>query len=198
MEVECRHGRDRVLLDNLKRGNQLGCKQCYLERNRLPKFETEDERSLYYRIHSLFLRCENVGTHGYKQYRNVEIYKEWRSDPLLFVRYLLGLPGASLDKTIDRIDNDKGYVPGNLRWATAKEQAFNRRDTIKVNWNDEEMAFVDFATKYTKLSPSQALNYWHEGWTPEQLVNYEPKHIGARVRSLELRFQEKVRNSRKD
>jgi hypothetical protein len=36
-------------------------------------------------------------------------------------------PGYSLD----RIDNEKGYEPNNVRWATAKEQSANRR-TVTV------------------------------------------------------------------
>ncbi len=36
-------------------------------------------------------------------------------------------PRPSLDHTIDRIDNDKGYEPGNIQWATAAEQKKNRR-----------------------------------------------------------------------
>lgn len=38
----------------------------------------------------------------------------------------------SFDITLDRIDNDKGYIKGNLRWATQKTQANNRRTNKKI------------------------------------------------------------------
>jgi hypothetical protein len=50
----------------------------------------------------------------------------------LFINYLITLPGhedASL--TLDRKDNNKGYEPGNLRFATRSTQACNRRGRAK-------------------------------------------------------------------
>jgi hypothetical protein len=37
--------------------------------------------------------------------------------------------------TLDRIDNTKGYEPGNCRWATPKEQNRNKRDNVMLTFN---------------------------------------------------------------
>jgi hypothetical protein len=38
----------------------------------------------------------------------------------------------SLKHSLDRIDNNRGYEPGNVRWATAKEQMQNRRLRLSI------------------------------------------------------------------
>lgn len=73
-------------------------------------------------------RCENPASNVYRRYgaRGIKVHQDWR-DVRQFVAYVereLGPrpPGCS----IDRIDNDGHYEPGNIRWATAKEQAANK------------------------------------------------------------------------
>lgn len=45
--------------------------------------------------------------------------------------------GYTEELTIDRIDNDKGYLPNNCRWITFGEQQANKRNTIFIEYNGE-------------------------------------------------------------
>lgn len=60
-----------------------------------------------------------------------------------FVRFLAEVgPRPSRDYTLDRIDNDKGYVPGNMRWATKPEQQQNRDLPTYYGRTSEEWARI--------------------------------------------------------
>jgi hypothetical protein len=79
---------------------------------------------------NIIQRCYNKNNPKYACYggRGIGLFLPWRVDYDLFEVYVLNLPNA-LKKgySIDRIDNNKGYVRGNLRWATAKQQIQNAR-----------------------------------------------------------------------
>lgn len=57
--------------------------------------------------------------------RGIAVCEEWRDDFGAFLREIG--PAPSPAHSVDRVKNELGYVPGNVRWATAKEQANNRR-----------------------------------------------------------------------
>ena len=63
------------------------------------------------------------------------------------------------DTTIERIDNDLGYVKGNLRWATRKEQAVNRCTTIQ--WGIVDPDGNEYSTNNLKeFCENHGLNYF--------------------------------------
>ncbi|MBQ1779314.1 MAG: hypothetical protein IIZ93_14260 [Acidaminococcaceae bacterium] len=77
--------------------------------------------------------------YGYYGGRGITVCNEWYDSFAAFFNYVskldhYGEPGMSLD----RIDNERGYFPGNVRWATAKEQANNQRPRQKRGKKNEQ------------------------------------------------------------
>lgn len=86
----------------------------------------KSKHPLYNSYHEMVARCTRPTHPRYADYggRGITVCERWRSDFWAFVSDMGERPpGYSLD----RIDNDAGYSPGNCRWATPAEQRANRR-----------------------------------------------------------------------
>lgn len=70
-------------------------------------------------------RCRNVNHASYKNYggRGISICPYWRE----FDNFFTSMGARPLGKTLDRIENNGNYEPGNCRWATPIQQARNKR-----------------------------------------------------------------------
>ncbi|GED89332.1 hypothetical protein [Streptomyces sp. 6-11-2] len=80
---------------------------------------------------SMKQRCLNSAHRHYKEYggRGITVCPRWQTS---FEAFLADMgPRPSKSHTLDRIDNDRGYEPGNVAWRTYKEQAANRRPQLR-------------------------------------------------------------------
>ncbi|HEY5125578.1 MAG TPA: hypothetical protein VIK14_17760 [Ignavibacteria bacterium] len=90
--------------------------------------KNKDYSKNYNRWHNINNRCYNTNNNDYKNYGARGIANYWRYDRLGFTEYISKLEHYKKSGyTLDRIDNDGNYEPGNLRWATAREQQQNKR-----------------------------------------------------------------------
>lgn len=79
-------------------------------------------------------RCNNPNEKNYPNYggRGIRVCQRWQYSYPDFLADVGRRPGP--EYSLDRIDNDGDYEPGNVRWATAKEQVANRRAIPKRSW----------------------------------------------------------------
>jgi len=113
---------------------------------------------------SLIARCENAKDARYHRYggRGIKVCAKWRNDFAAFARDVGERPPGT---SIDRIDNDGDYEPGNCRWATPTEQANNTSRSIVIagrtlrEWS--ELTGLKLGTIQSRV---------HRGWSRERAV----------------------------
>jgi hypothetical protein len=102
-------------------GLQSSCKTCQRERNARPHFKRW--RNIKDRVFK-----ESHKEHRNYGGRGITMHPEWVDSYEAFRDYIeRELGPCPPEHTLDRIDNDGHYVPGNLRWATPMVQTHNRR-----------------------------------------------------------------------
>jgi hypothetical protein len=137
------------------------------------------ERSIVMTMIGAKQRCTNENGASFERYggrgimflfESVEVATRW-------VTAHLG-PRPSKHHSIDRIDNNRHYEPGNLRWATSAEQNRNKRAYQRTPEGERLRRLSTIRTDYSEVG---LLRYIKAGWTDEEIITME-KPPGGRKR----------------
>lgn len=113
-------------------------------------------------------RCGRPGT-----YANVSVCEKWREFSA-FVSDMGECPSEL--HTIDRIDNSKGYEPGNCRWATMRDQQNNRTNNRRITWRGETHTVMEWSRK-TGIHRKTIARRLEMGWSVDEALSRAPSPL---------------------
>lgn len=169
-EVVCDCGAKYMVSDSeLICGRRKSCKKCSSE------MHGKTNTRLFHIWQSMKQRCNDKNHQHYDCYggRGISICEEWESDFESFYNWSLE-HGYMSNLSIDRIDNDGNYEPGNCRWVDQKTQANNKRNNKKYSYKGCEYSIAELSEmsgiKYTTL-----YNRLESGWELEKAMRLKPE-----------------------
>lgn len=95
---------------------------------------------------AMLQRCTNPNDPSYQRYggRGIWVCERW----LEFEKFYADMGERPEDKTLDRIDSNKGYDPSNCRWSTVEEQSRNKISSRWITFRGETKMLIDWSREY--------------------------------------------------
>lgn len=171
-------GTTKVSLPNLS-GNTRSCgclrnrPRWKLKEAKTPSVPPRSQRNVLYCLWTdINKRCHGTAKTRYMK-RGIHVYRSWRRSFSEFRDYILANLGKrpSLKHSLDRIDNDGDYAPGNVRWATWKQQQRNRSSNSKFTFKGVRLCLAEWAER-TNI-PASSLRYRLTvlGWSMKKAIS---------------------------
>lgn len=167
--------------NNLKRGLTHRCISCghaasreKVLFNNWGKIPSELEKVCLDRWYAILSRCEDPKSRSFSDYggRGIRLSEEFL-DGRVFSEYAAQLPNADVSKEIDRINNEKGYERGNIKWATRAEQCRNQRTTAQLVFKGGKICARTWAESHSKFAPTSVVRLAKLGLTGEEILARE-------------------------
>ena len=99
--------------------------------------------------------------------RGIRVCDRWDK----FETFLADMGEKPAGTSIDRIDNDRGYEPGNCRWATMRQQLRNTRRNVWVWYGGHRVLLAD-AAREAGFNYATALSRKRRGWPDARLFDH--------------------------
>lgn len=154
--------------DKLKLGKIVSCGCKVNDRN----LKHGKSRTRLYNIYNgIIERCCNSKNPNYKNYggRGIKICNEWLEDFMNFYNWAID-NGYQENLSIDRIDVNGNYEPSNCRWATAIEQANNKRPYKLYEYKGEKRTLKSIC-KELKVSYTTIWKRINNGMSLEEALD---------------------------
>lgn len=112
-------------------------------------------------------RCYNPKSKNYHNYggRGIKMFEQWRKNFSSFEKYCLD-NGWKNGLQVDRIDNELGYFPQNIRFVTSAENLRNKRSNNSITYNGETHCLTDWS-QILGIADSTLQRRLSSGWSIE-------------------------------
>lgn len=169
-----------VSSSHLKNGDTVSC-GCYGKAQRLKAHikhglcKREDRRTYNTWTHMID-RCynkENINYHNYGG-RGIKVCDRW----LKIENFIEDMGYRPKGTSIDKINNNGNYEPGNCRWATNAEQSRNKRTTVFIEFEGKKMCIKDWA-KYLDIDERTIQYRLKKSWPIEMVLNLSKRQRAA-------------------
>lgn len=169
---------------DLRNGHTRSCGCIYIESaaaiaEKHTKTHGQSGAAIYAVWRGMLSRCGNTESASYPRYggRGISVCERWKCFEVFFEDF--GKCRPSPRHSIDRIDNDGGYEPGNVRWALPVVQQNNRSNNVTIEFEGVRLSTTQWARRVGITGAALA---WRiaNGW-PIHLALREPANPGRRI-----------------
>jgi len=128
-------------------------------------------------------RCRDKSCPMFHRYggRGITVCERWKS----FETFLDDMGMAPEGMSIERMDNDGNYTPGNCTWATPAEQSRNRTGIHKIEWNGQTKCLKDWATELGINYATLRFRLIRQGWSVDDAFTWKKGKMRANRRERE-------------
>jgi hypothetical protein len=160
-----------VLAKLLRNGHTQSCGCLSLDVHRASNSTHGGSSSSEFRIWvKMRARCNDPKSRRFARYggRGIAVCTRWDES---FAAFLADVGRRPRGFSIDRIDNDGNYEPGNVRWAAPKEQNRNRSDNHKITVDDTTLTIAEWAER-SGVAKNTLYGRIGRGMSPEEAIRF--------------------------
>ena len=124
----------------------------------------------------MLTRCYNPNVRGFSSWggRGISVCDRWRWS---FESFLADMGEKPPKWTLERLDNNGNYEPGNCKWATRTEQNRNTRKTLFITHRGTRKSLREWS-EITGINHATLERRVHAGYSEEEI--FRPLHHGKK------------------